>query len=314
MEALGVASGAAGILSLGIAVCQGLLQYYGSWKDAESDVAGMYESIEALARVLRLLLPALEHGKFDHNVVAVIEENITSCHQGIEKLRKKLDKIKISPLRPGWRRKAQAQLWRTLYPFKASTLVKLKGIGNELRDHLSLALNVLRIDASTASLTKLDVLDRHVADVTVDVDFLKQQSGLLSRNLNGLADSVENSSSGVDALILSRSSEYHLKVFRWFSPLAGVFERKQRDTFNLKARQDGIGKWLLKTKEFTNWLVGDGEILWCPGKRNVPVPIFLFSLSRIIASTRMEILRMLHLGVQLLGFREIEVSQTATDF
>ena len=159
MEALGISSGVAGILSLGTSVCQSLLQYYGSWKDAESDVAGMYESIEALAQILLALLSAIEHGRPVHDVVSIVEKNITSCQQGIDRLRKKLDKVNLTPLRPGWRGKTKAQFWRTLYPFKESTIIKLKGIVNKLRDHLKLAFDVLHIDASTASLTKLDILD-----------------------------------------------------------------------------------------------------------------------------------------------------------
>lgn len=281
MEVLGVASGAAGILSLGIAVCQGLLQYYGSWKDAESDVAGMYESIEALTQIFIILLPAIEHKEINSSVVALIENNVASCQQGIEQLQKKLDKVKITPLRPGLRAKAKAQFWRTLYPFKESTLVKLKGIGNELKGHLSLTLDVLHIDASTSSLAKLDILGQHVTEVSTDVDFLKHQSSLLSSNINTLSDSVEKSSTGVGALILGQSSEYLLKVFKWFSPLLGDFERKQLDTFNLKARQDGIGRWLLGTQKFNDWFLGNGEILWCPGKRKVPNSSVLFPLSLI---------------------------------
>lgn len=45
MEPLGLSSGAAGLISLGISVCQGLLDYYRSWKYAEDQVAYMYESI-----------------------------------------------------------------------------------------------------------------------------------------------------------------------------------------------------------------------------------------------------------------------------
>ena len=279
MEALGIASGAAGIISLGIVVCQGLLQYYGSCKDAESGVSDMYKSIEALAQILQVLLPALDNENLDRDIVAVIEQNVASCHQGIEKLGKKLAKVKITPLKPGWREKTKAQFRKTLYPFKESTLIKLKAIGNELRDQLSLALDVLQIDASAASLTKLDALDRHIIDVSTDVDCLKKRSGVISTSLNRLHDSVGRSSTGIDSLILSQSSDYLLKIFRWLSPLAGVFERKQLDIFNLKGRQDGVGEWLLETKEFNDWLDGNGKILWCPGKRNVP---HLLSLSLLI--------------------------------
>ncbi len=42
-------------------------------------------------------------GKLDRDVVSVVEENIASCQQGIDRLRKKLDKVKITPLRSSWK-------------------------------------------------------------------------------------------------------------------------------------------------------------------------------------------------------------------
>jgi hypothetical protein len=56
-------------------------------------------------------------------------------------------------------------------------------------------------------------------------------------------------------------------VHNWLSPLAGEFENKQLDTFNLKGRQDILGYWLLETPEFKKWMSGTGEIVWCCGER-----------------------------------------------
>lgn len=60
MEALGLSSGAAGLISLGLTVSQGVLDYYHSWKDAEDRVTQMYASIEALTKTFRLLESAIE--------------------------------------------------------------------------------------------------------------------------------------------------------------------------------------------------------------------------------------------------------------
>jgi hypothetical protein len=140
-----VASGAAGLISLGIALCRGILKYYGSWKDAGSDVCRMYASTEALIKTFILLKLSIENKKFGQDVVARVNESIDSCESGIEDLKKRLNKVEKVPLDDRWSGKAKAQFRRTLYPFRESTLVKLKEIVNELRDHLILAMELLQM-------------------------------------------------------------------------------------------------------------------------------------------------------------------------
>ena len=96
MEAFAVASSAAGLVSLGIEVCKGLLVYYQSWRTAESDVAGMYSSIETLAKTLILLDSVIKNGVFDQQIVKNVEKSILATATGLTSLKKKLDKIKIS--------------------------------------------------------------------------------------------------------------------------------------------------------------------------------------------------------------------------
>jgi hypothetical protein len=145
VETLGVASSVAGFVSLGITVCQGLLDYYGSWIDAECDVRRMYDSIEALTKIFILLKLSIANKKFDRNLVARVQESIATCEPEIGSLNKELSKIKITASKDEWREIAKAQFRRTLYPFKKSTLRKLKEISNDLLDNLSLALNALQM-------------------------------------------------------------------------------------------------------------------------------------------------------------------------
>ena len=95
MEAFAVTSGAAGLVSLGIEVCKGLLNYYQSWRTAETEVIGMYNSIESLAKTLILLQSAINNGVFDQQMVENAEKSIMSTQDGIGSLKKKLDKIKV---------------------------------------------------------------------------------------------------------------------------------------------------------------------------------------------------------------------------
>ncbi|KAH0538579.1 hypothetical protein FGG08_004829 [Glutinoglossum americanum] len=229
----------------------GLLGYYGSWKDAEGDIGRMYSSVEALTRAFTLLRLSIDNKAFSHDVIARVKESTTSCESGIESLRKRLEKVNLTPLSDGRREKAEAQYGRAIYPFKESTLAKLKETAIELQDHLSLAIDVLQLDASTVSLQKLDCLKGQLTVVSTDVESLRGH--------------VTEVSAGVDALASVQLDEHLLKIYDWLSPLTGEFEKKQLDVFNLKGRQDGAGNRLVETDEFKNWLNGTGETMWCPG-------------------------------------------------
>lgn len=145
MEALAVASGAAGLVSLGIEVCKGLLSYYQSWRTAETEVIGMYNSIESLAKTLILLEKAINDGVFDQQMVENAEKSIMSTQDGIVSLKKKLDKIKVVGKEGNWTEKTKAPFRRAMYPLKQSVLVKLKEVAIDLRADLALALNVLQM-------------------------------------------------------------------------------------------------------------------------------------------------------------------------
>lgn len=78
MDPLGAASGAAGLLSLGITVCQSLLDYYHSWRDAEKDIAKTYASIEELSKTLRLLETTIKYKEFSSGIVDQVRDSIGS--------------------------------------------------------------------------------------------------------------------------------------------------------------------------------------------------------------------------------------------
>lgn len=54
-DPLSISASAAGLISLGLEVTKGLIQYYESWKDSHDNVATMLESLEALFKTLKLL-------------------------------------------------------------------------------------------------------------------------------------------------------------------------------------------------------------------------------------------------------------------
>lgn len=145
MEPFGLVSAAAGLLSLGISVCEGLLTYYRSWKDADATMTAMYEAIEALVKTFVVLKRTVSGSILTSDVVVRVEESIISCEIGLSLLDKKLKKIQLNSKNDDWKERSWARLQRTLYPFKESTLVKLKEKCYELRDNLNIALVTLQM-------------------------------------------------------------------------------------------------------------------------------------------------------------------------
>ena len=145
-DPLSVAGSAVGIISLSLTVCQGLIQYYVSWKGCNQHIDRLVKSLQMFLRTLELLNKAIISSPFKVNVVACIEENIDSCRNGVDVLQKKLDKVKsIEVPDQSIYSKIITQGKRLLYPFKESTLIKLQETVSGLSDDLALAMNVLNM-------------------------------------------------------------------------------------------------------------------------------------------------------------------------
>ena len=97
-DPLSIAASAAGIVSLGLQVCSGLLDYYQTWKNQSSDVSQMCQSLTALTKTFELLDGKVRNPLLDSESVNLVTESIVSCAAGVQRLQSKLDKIrKVKP-------------------------------------------------------------------------------------------------------------------------------------------------------------------------------------------------------------------------
>jgi len=140
-----IAGSAVGIISLGIQCCQGLIKYYDSWKGQDQAVTATCGSLESLGMTLVVLRKAITGRQFPPDIISIVEGQITSCEKGIDSLRRKLEKVQNNVLSSGFRDRVRLESKRLLYPFKESTLVKLKEIVHEIRAHLHLTLTTLQM-------------------------------------------------------------------------------------------------------------------------------------------------------------------------
>lgn len=139
-----LAGTAVGVISLGIQVCQGLVEYYGSWKDAPKDVARICQSIRSLEEMLNVVNTAVKDNGVASQAESGIQSGIDSCGTSIAELQSQLVKVKEVNGPSIWS-KVHGQGRRLLYPFRESTLLKLNGIVTEMRENLRFALDVRQL-------------------------------------------------------------------------------------------------------------------------------------------------------------------------
>lgn len=159
------ASAAIGVVSFGLEICQGLLKYYRSFKDSNQDVKAMYTSLDGFVRILIILEKRINEGKVNRtlgrDIIPVIEESIKSCREPIERLHKELDNVSAETKPYGVGAQVKALGKRLQYPFKESTLMKIKEIIGDARDELELALEILHMYVDSLLPTTKSTTDQY---------------------------------------------------------------------------------------------------------------------------------------------------------
>lgn len=140
-----VAGSAVGIIFLDMQCCQGLMKYYDSWKGQDQAVTATCQSLESLGITLVVLRKAITGREFPVGAISIVEDNITPCEEGIDSLRRKLEKVQNNVLSSAFRDRVRLEGKRLLYPFRESTLMKLREIVQEIRAQLKLALATLQM-------------------------------------------------------------------------------------------------------------------------------------------------------------------------
>ena len=137
-----IATGAAGIVSLGLTVCSGLLEYYGTWKDYEEDVLAFNNSLEDLQSIFQALESFFQtqNRNLEDSASPRVQECLGHCKGGLETLNRRLQKVKSSPISSSPQNRLQEFKRRAAYPFKKSTIMKHREIVSDLRGNLHLAL------------------------------------------------------------------------------------------------------------------------------------------------------------------------------
>ena len=150
MAEFGVAASVISIISFGIQIAQGLQQYYGSWRDQDSEVADMCASLDSLSRTLAVLSETFQrHDPPTMSIQKRVVESVDCANIAMKKLEDELKRLQNteSP-KPGVRAAIRRHVRRTLYPFKEETLRKIQNAVSEARSDLNLTLQVLHMSVN----------------------------------------------------------------------------------------------------------------------------------------------------------------------
>jgi hypothetical protein len=288
-----VAGAAVGVASLGIQVCQGLLDYYQACESYHRDIQEAQKWIVHLQRTLVILGDVLQGANAKQDVFQNAQTGILNCEDGIRKLEKKLRKIhKDSPATPKERIKAIGH--RLAYPLQQSTIAKLKEIVKDLFEHLLLSIQVLQVDTDfntqslalhindtvasiSASTTSLEGAARsqqaQMARLSDNVESLQSGTVAIRDELVGLPDQISQAVAGLLSTVrignIAKSTQLDQRsitvnlfdVLNWLkAPDPSAHHLRAR-----KAHTPGTGQWLFETPEFKSWMSGRCAWLWISG-------------------------------------------------
>jgi len=171
MEAAG---SAVGIASIRIQICQGLVSYYQDWRSYHEDISTACDKVSNLKRTFSLLKETLGQPSLNTGQKAQVRDSLLSCEDSVRGLEKRCAELKASSQPTGFRERADAVTKRALYPFKASTLVKVSEAVNDILDQLALAVQTLHLGLSSSSHGQLVNVAHQVDEVVAHLSELKQ--------------------------------------------------------------------------------------------------------------------------------------------
>ena len=224
-DPLSIAGSVAGLISLGIQVTQSLVDFYTSYKNQDSELAGTIEKLDRLLVILESLEKTLSNRKFqadERSLIKNIETSIENCDELIHELQAECQKFSKSTSN-GIKAVIKVAGHRAVYPFRQSTLQKLDEDIGEIRSNLSIAVELLQLKDN-----------KRIQDDIEDVKLL---------------------------LNLVRTSQISENIRQWLqAPDATVNHNAA-----CEKKHFGTGAWFVQSSTFQAWLTEKNSFLWLNG-------------------------------------------------
>ncbi|KAK4892915.1 hypothetical protein LTR27_008643 [Elasticomyces elasticus] len=272
-----IAGSAVGIVSLGIQVCQGLLQYYGDWKGYHKDIEASHKAVQGLTETFVLLAQVLNGNVVVNDAQRRNVENcVASCEDSVGHLRDRLAELRKYGHPAAFREKVKASGSRLLYPFKKESLDVLRNLVQEILQRLMLAVNVLNADvglemrAAVLSMqTDLSSLGQSSADILKAVRDLADKLNCAAGYMVGFRQSFDllttrtgQTAFDIMQLLTLEEARHRHEVLNWLAaPDPAMNHLAAR-----KHHQPGTCQWFLTSQQYTGWTQGQSRHIWLHGK------------------------------------------------
>lgn len=224
-DPLSIASGIAGLLSLGIQVTQTLVNFYSSYKDQDTDLANITKNFESLQVTFRSLDVALRDRRpraEAQELFKEVEDATQRCEEIIKELHIECQKINKDSA-TSFRGRVQVAGRRAAYPFRKSTLQKLEEDIGEIRENLMLALDALQL-----------------------------------KFYNEIEDSISEIKSLLER---TNARQISFTIRAWLVAPDASFNHNA----TCAKRHQNTGLWFVNGHHFSNWLVERNSLLWLSG-------------------------------------------------
>ncbi|KNG90108.1 hypothetical protein ANOM_002095, partial [Aspergillus nomiae NRRL 13137] len=203
-DPLSVTASVAGIVSLGLTVCQGLLSYYGPYKTCYEDVKHTVEIVETLNGTLQGLNGLLAKASvFQHPSVAqqatCAADLIKRCQEHIHKLTAMLAKFRKTSSN-GKLTGFRSQVNRMLYPFQKETVVSVKESLTSLQRNLGSALQGLQLALEVVGQNQMDVVLSYTASTASDTNQVVTMIQGLGDTHTGMDSKIDMLAARIDCL------------------------------------------------------------------------------------------------------------------
>ncbi len=93
-----IAGSAVGVVSLGITVCQGLVEFYISVRDGLEDIKLLLKSLDGVIRALNGLSNTMKDGSSDSAAKSQVESCIADCSDAVQHLARELEMVRREAL------------------------------------------------------------------------------------------------------------------------------------------------------------------------------------------------------------------------
>ncbi|OJJ51815.1 hypothetical protein ASPZODRAFT_163589 [Penicilliopsis zonata CBS 506.65] len=176
------ASSAVGIISLGLATCQQIVDYCSAWRDCDQDIRDLQDKAGGLGSTLISLQQYLIARPATDLMRNDIEIKLQSCQSVIGRLKVKIKSYQLTS--SSWTDQIRHVGHKAVYPFKKEGLLEMRDHLQEIQSNLNSSLLVSQLMQTCSLLTT--VTDHHVS-TTASLVRMESEIAVLQRLLSSPA-------------------------------------------------------------------------------------------------------------------------------